>query len=69
MSAEHENVQLFNQFICVSFVTKFSKEQNKLSTSAVYQKHCCYRTFLADLQSDYFQRCLNYDHSWGHVYF
>ena len=39
--------QLFNQFVRVSYVTKFSKEQNKFT---VYHKQYCYRTFLADLQ-------------------
>ena len=37
--------QFFNQFICFSSVTEFSKEQNKLSTSTVYHKHYCCRTF------------------------
>ena len=44
MCAEHENMQFFNQFLCVASVTEFSKEQNKLSTSTVYHKHYCYRT-------------------------
>ena len=38
-----------SEFICVSSVTEFSKEQNKRSTSTAYHKHYCYRTFLADL--------------------
>ena len=42
--------KFFNQFMFVSSMTEFSKEQNKLSTRAVYQKHYYYRTFLADLQ-------------------
>ena len=30
MWAEHENTPFFSQFLCVSSVTEFSKEQNKL---------------------------------------
>ena len=37
--------QSFNEFICVSSVTEFSKEQNKLSSGAVYHKHHCYKSF------------------------
>ena len=37
----------FNQFICVSAVTEFSKEQNKPSTDAVYHNYYCYRTFFS----------------------
>ena len=46
--------QFSNQYICISSVTEFSKEQNKLSISTNYHKHYYYRTFLADLQWDYF---------------
>ena len=31
-----------NQFICVSSLTEFLKEQNKLSVCTVYHKHYCY---------------------------
>ena len=31
--------QCFNQFICISSETAFSKEQSKLSTSTVYHQH------------------------------
>ena len=47
MCAEHEMFQFFNQFICVTSVTEFSKKQNKLSTSRVCHSYYCYRTFLS----------------------
>ena len=33
--------------MCVSSVAEFSKEQNKRSTSTVYHKHYCGRTFFS----------------------
>ena len=40
--------QFFNEFICASSVTEFSKKQNKIKqTSASYDKHYCYRSFFS----------------------
>ena len=59
--------QLFNQFVCVSPVTEFSKEQNKLSISTVHHKHYCYRNFsgrfAVKLLSKIAVICRNYTHS------
>ena len=60
-------LQFFNQFVCISSVTEFSKEQNKLSTSTVYHQHYCYRTFFSRfavrLPAKIAVICLNYNHS------
>ena len=42
MCAEHENIQIN---LCVSSMTEFSKESNKLNARTVCHKHYCYRTF------------------------
>ena len=59
--------QLFNQFVCVSPVTEFSKEQNKLSINTVYHKHYCYRTFFDRFAMRLLLKiaviCRNYTHS------
>ena len=63
--------QFFNKFVCVSSVTKFSKEQNKLSTSTVYHKHYYYRTFFSRFTVRLFSKivviCRNCNHSWRRV--
>ena len=62
--------QFFNQFICGSSVTEFSKEQNKLSTSTVFHKCYCYRTFFrgfaVKVPSKIAVICHNYNHTWKH---
>ena len=40
----------YYQFICVSSMTEFSKEQNKQGTSRVHHNHYCNITFLADFK-------------------
>ena len=60
--------KFFDQFICFSSVTEFSKEQNKLSTSTVYLKHYCYRTFYSRFAMRLLSKIAvigrNYNHSW-----
>ena len=63
------NMKIFkflNQFICVSVVTEFSKEQNKPSTDAVYHNYYCYRTFFSRLAVRLLSKivaiCRNYNH-------
>ena len=62
---KHSNFLIHSYF---SSVPDSSKEQNKLSTSAVYHKHYCYITFLSRfavrLPSKIAVICSNYNHSW-----
>ena len=44
---KNKTFKFFIQFMCNSSVTEFSKEHSKLSTSTVYHKHYCYRTFFS----------------------
>ena len=57
--------QFFNQIICVSSVTGSSKEQIKLSTSAVCLKHYCYRDFISRFAVRLLSNviCRNFNHS------
>ena len=60
--------RLLNQFICVSSVTEFLKEQKKLSTSTVYHKPYCYRAFLSRFAVILLSKIViiwrNYNDSW-----
>ena len=57
--------QFFYEFVCISSVTEFSKEQNKLTSRSVYHKHYRYKTFLAArLLSKKAIICRNYNRSW-----
>ena len=61
-------MHFFNQFICVSSATEFSKEENKLSTRTVSHKHYCYGVFFSRFAVRLLSKkaviCCNYNYSW-----